>query len=132
MSAKTRRFEYYYGDGDGKFWEITPVMGGFKVVFGKLGTNGQIRSIFGRSYQSAINEKLNKGYREVTEVLHGDMDAGDLGAAISSEGFDYFFRYYTKPKSNTQPDLAKAWYLYLNAANQLEKVLDRLGVNYGE
>jgi predicted DNA-binding WGR domain protein len=64
-----RRFELVEGTS-AKFWEISPAEGGFSVRFGRLGTEGQrqLKQVADPAAEihKLIQEKLKKGYREVT------------------------------------------------------------------
>lgn len=78
MAAKkksVRRFEFN-DEKSSKFWEISTSGKGFTVRFGKIGSNGQTQSkefadvdAAGKQVQYLINEKLGKGYCEITKDL---------------------------------------------------------------
>lgn len=71
-STATRRFELVAGSS-AKFWEVEPLESGFRVRFGKVGTNGQVQE---KSFATAeasrkamdklVAEKVAKGYVEVS------------------------------------------------------------------
>lgn len=61
-----RRFECI-NRTSAKFWEITKITGGWRVRFGRIGTEGRTTEKTGtqNQFNALIYSKLSKGYREV-------------------------------------------------------------------
>ena len=69
-TGHARRFEFIEG-GSSKYWEISVVGSEVTVRFGRIGTEGQVRSktfpdaaAAKRDADGLIREKLGKGYQE--------------------------------------------------------------------
>jgi predicted DNA-binding WGR domain protein len=69
---RTRRFEFSAGKSN-KFWEVAIAGTGVTVCFGRIGTQGQSQAksfpdeaAAEKHADKLIQEKLGKGYREMT------------------------------------------------------------------